>query len=271
MKRREFLAAACAAGTMSVTAESVHSQEPARKRMFIEYRQITAPNQERLRELVKYNETMYIPAFDRYGVAPMGLFVADPQLNAEYEKYDRKYDMMMFGLFPFPSLDSSVELTEKLLKDTEILATRAKLEAERTSKDPLFTAHERMFFRCLEGFPDIIVPPLTPDRILRLRFYRSHSFARNRAKIDMLFNGGEVALMKECGIKPIFFAEVICGPFMPSIVSMLSFDNEEEMKETWPKFINHPERKRLSDNPAFADVATEVIAVCLRPCKGSQI
>jgi len=69
----------------------------------------------------------------------------------------------------------------------------------------------------------------------------------------------------------LFFATTLYGSFMPSIIFMLSFENEEQMRDAWAKFVNHPEWKKLAADPAYADTATEVINVYLKPCKGSQI
>jgi len=52
---------------------------------------------------------------------------------------------------------------------------------------------------------------------------------------------------------------------------MLAFDSEEQKNDAWAKFVNHPDWQKLRNDPLYADTATEIINIYLKPCKGSQI
>ena len=146
------------------------------------------------------------------------------------------------------------------------------MSQDATSKNPMFTAQERMLLRCFPEFPEVKVPSDNPNRVLQLRMYRSLSFERNRAIVrQMTTEGGVLDLFAICNMKPVFMSTTLDGSFMPSIVFMLSFESEEHKTDAWAKFFGHPHWQKLCSDPAYADTATEIINIFLRPCKGSQI
>jgi len=49
------------------------------------------------------------------------------------------------------------------------------------------------------------------ERIFELRLYESHTEEHARRKVDM-FNDGEIQLMKDVELGPVFFGETIVGP-----------------------------------------------------------
>ena len=271
MKRRQFLATACATGLAAATLQTANSVEPSDRPRFLDFRMVTASNKERLEALVKYNGEVQLPIVNKLGISPVGIFIADSTLNSKEQNYDKKYDNVMFGFIPHSSVESALELGAKVRSDSQFRESDAALSQEATSRNPLFTAHERMLLRCFPEFPTVKAPPLNPGRILQLRMYRSHNFERNRAKVHQLTEGGAIALFEECGIKPVFFGTTAYGSFMPSIVFMLAFDSEEQKNDAWAKFVNHPDWQKLRNDPLYADTATEIINIYLKPCKGSQI
>ena len=272
MKRRQFLTTACAAGLAATSLRTVTATEPSGKPHFLDFRMITFPDTQRLETMSKHNGEVLIPSMNKYGISPIGLFVADSALNAKETAYDKKYDKVLFTLIPHSTLDSTQELAEKMRSDTNYREATAALAQGTTSRNPLFTANERMLLRCFPEFPEVKVPSLAPNRFLQLRMYRSHSFDRNRAKINQyVAQNGAISLFAECGFKPVFFSTTLYGTFMPSIIFAFSFESEEQKNDAWAKFVSHPGWRRLSTDPAYADTATEIINVYLKPCKGSQI
>jgi len=272
MKRRQFLTTACVAGLAAATMRTVTAAEPSGSPYFLDFRMITFSNAQRLETYAKHNGEVVIPAINRHGISPVGLFVADSNLNSGERNYDEKYDNVLFGLTPHPTFDSTQELAENMQGDAQYRESLAALSQGATSRNPLFTAHEQVLLRCFPEFPGVKVPSLDPNRILQLRMYRSHSFERNRAKITQyVIENGAIEVFLECGMRPVFFATTLFGAFMPSYFFMFSFESEEHIQDSWAKFRDHPNWHRLRDDPAYADTATEIISVLLRPVPGSQI
>jgi hypothetical protein len=159
-----------------------------------------------------------------------------------------------------------------LRSDTAYREANTALYQGATSKDPVFTAHERMLLRCFPEIPDVKVPSLSAGRFLQLRIYRSHSFERSRAKINQIVKqDGALDLFNECGFHSVFFATTLFGSFMPSFAYMFSFESEEQKNDLWAKFVNHPTWKKLAADPAYTDTVSDIINIFLKPCKGSQI
>ena len=272
MKRRQFLTTACAAGLAAASMRTAPAAEPSGNPYFLDFRIVTAPNAQRLETMIKQNGEVTMPTINKYGISPVGLFVANPILNVKDPAYDKKYDHVLFGVIPHSTFDAGMELAEKMRGDTQYRESLAAASQGSTPQSPMFTVHDRSLLRCFPEFPEIKVPSLAPNRILQLRIYRSFNFERNRAAINQIVTpGGGLDLFAECGIKPVFCATTLYGTFIPSFTLLFNFESEEQMRDAWAKFVNHPGWLKLKNDPAYADTATETINVYLKPCKGSQI
>jgi len=209
---------------------------------------------------------------NRHGISPIGLFVSDAARNARDAAYDKKYDSVLFNLIPHATFNSTMELGGRLRGDVQYLDGLTALSQGRSSRDPAYTAQERMLLRCFPECPTVNVSPLNPNRIFQLRLYRSHDAQRNWAKArQVATENGILELFEECGIKTVFMSSALYSAFMPSIICMLSFDGEEQMNDAWAKFVAHPGWQRLAADPAYADTGTEIINIFLKPCMGSQV
>ena len=252
--------------------QTAQAQSPSGKPHFLELRMFTAPNAQRLEAMVKHNGEVVVPIENKDGISPVGLFTADSALNAKEAGYDKKYDSVLFSMTPHSTFDSTLELAEKKRNDAAYREASAAFAQGTSSKDPMFTAYERMLLHCFPEFPTVKVPSLASNRFLQLRIYRSHNFERSRAKINQIVKqGGALDLFHECGFKSVFFATTLYGAFMPSFAYMFSFESEAEKNDAWAKFVAHPTWQKLAGDPAYADTVTEIINIYLKPCKGSQI
>ena len=272
MQRRQFLTTACATGLAAASLQVSQAAQSADQPHFIDFRMITPFNPQRKEEMLKQYGDVIIPVTNKYGISPYGLFIPDAQLNAKEAAYDKKYDSLIFAMTPYPNFDSILDVAGKVRNDAAYSEPSAALLESATSQNPISAAHERMLLRCFPEFPQVKVPSSNPSRILQLRMYRSFSFDRNRAKVrQMTTEGGVLDLFAECDMKPVFMSTTLYGSFMPSIVFMLCFESEEQKNDAWAKFVNHPGWKKLAADPAYADTATEIINIFLKPCPGSQI
>ena len=272
MKRRQFLTTACATSLAVASLQTVEAAEPSGKPNFLDFRMITVPDARRLEAMVKQNAEVTIPTVNKYGLSPIGLFVANKELNAKEAGYDKKYDSVLFRFTPHPTLDSTQELAEKLQNDAAYRESSAALSQGTSSQNPLFTAYEQRLLRCIPEFPAIQVPSRSPGRIFQLRMYRSHNFDRRRAKINQFTTqNGAIEIFADCDIKPVFISTTLYGSYMPSIIFMLQFESEDHKNDGWAKFVEHPHWKKLAADPTYDDTVTEIISIYLNPCPGSQI
>jgi hypothetical protein len=58
---------------------------------------------------------------------------------------------------------------------------------------------------------------------------------------------------------------------MPNLTFLAGYENIETRREAGNRFLADPEWHRLRDDPAYADTATEIKSIYLRPLPGSQI
>ena len=272
MKRRQFLTTAGIATLAAASMQTTAAAESPASPHFLDFRMTTAPNAQRLDTLGKYTGETVIPIMNRHGISPIGLFVADPVRNAQDAGYDEKYNRVLFNFIPHATINSPLELGGRLRGDTQYLESLTALSQGTSSRNPMYTAQERMLLRCFPELPTVNVPSPTPDRIFQLRMYRSHDVERNWAKARQIGKeDGALGLLEECGIKVVFMSSTLYSSFMPSLIFMLSFESEEQMNDAWEKFLNHPGWLRLAADTAYADTATEIISIYLKPCAGSQI
>jgi hypothetical protein len=163
-----------------------------------------------------------------------------------------------------------LSLTPKLLSDTEYRKNAAAF-FESTSKNPVYIGCESSFLRCFENCPKLEVPVLGAHRVFQARVYRSFNIERNAAKIHMFDHGGEMALFRELGIHPIFFGDALSGKMLPNLTYMVASESAEKHEQAWKDFVAHPKWQEIKNNPAYADTATEIFRILLKPSLGSQI
>ena len=88
----------------------------------------------------------------------------------------------------------------------------------------------------LDQSPRVEAPTKSPDRLAQLRTYESHSAERAMKKIQMFNEGGEIAIFRRVGMRPVFFGQTLIGSKLPNLTYMLAFDNEQAMTTAWNGF-----------------------------------
>lgn len=274
IRRRNFLATAAVAGLGAVapfaTAAVENKGDTAGDvRQLFELRTYRISDAAKRDLLVKTLDEAFVPALNRQGFKPVGVFTWD-----DVKGSDKAFDHTVFLLIPYPTAPffSPYSISERLLADKRFVA-----DASAVVKAPLAErVYEIYESSLLWGFPtcpklETPVSASNPDRVIQLRYYLSHNIDRNAWKIKMFDERGELRLFRECGMAPVFFGEAIFGTQMPNLTYMLAFENMQAKEAGWKKFVNHPEWHAMRDEPAFAETATKCINVMLKPSKGSQI
>jgi len=112
----------------------------------------------------------------------------------------------------------------------------------------------------------------TAGRVFQLRTYESPSIKTGQKKIEM-FNTAEIDIFRETGLNPVFFGETLTGDKMPNLTYMLVFNDMDERKANWKRFVSSPEWKALSSIPEYADkkILCGITNLYLKPADYSQI
>lgn len=264
MKRKEFIASAGMLGVMPFVSginrmENVNAQ-PNQFIEFIKYHLHPGTKQSLVSDFYK---NVAIPALNRIGIANVGVFssVYGPD------------NLSLYVLIPHSSMDAVYFDHEKLLQDKTYLTDGEKF-LNAPMDDTAFVRMETSILRAFNSLPTIEVPvDLLPNgsRIYEIRTYESPSMAAAKRKIQMFNEGGEIALFKKTGLKPVLFGETVAGSSMPNLAYMLVFNNMQERDANWSVFGKSPEWGTLSKDPFYKDTVSCITDIILKPAGFSQI
>lgn len=264
MNRRNFVTTAGMAGVAPVLATASTSQAPSANAQYFELRHYSyATRSSAHRQKVSdYLKDAAIPAWNRHGIEDVGVFSVVYGPNAP----------SLYVLLPHPNLDSVASLRARLAADEAFQKAGASfLDAELMN--PAFVRVESSLMKAFEGMPRIAVPSgaaTNEARIFELRIYESHSEPSAIRKVEM-FNKGEIDIFHKTGLTPVFFGESIIGSLLPNLTYMLTFKDLNDRDESWGKFIQHPDWKKMSSDPYYADTVSNITSIILRPMPFSQI
>jgi len=268
MKRREFLAASCVGGAVPLAAAAAVNVS---KKEFYELRLYQVASPEKAAILDAFLRDAAIPALNRQGVKPVGVFRFLPE---EAPKRGKPKEPPMgpndfYVLIPHASAESLATSTAKLMCD-EVFVKAGAAVLEAPKKDPVYT---RIVSSMMLSFDEIpkLEAPAKGDRIFQLRIYESHNQAFAQRKIDMFNAGGEIALFRKVGMNPVFFGETLAGPLVPNLTYMITFKDQDDRKTAWAKFLKHPEWDAMKKIPKYKDTVSRITNMFLTPTEYSQI
>jgi hypothetical protein len=230
-----------------------------------EWRQYSLRTGTASRRLDDYLQNALLPALNRLGHTPVGVFQVTFGLPTP----------TFFVLTPFASADALFARETKLDADTAFLKAAAPyLDAVAT--DPAYVRQDVSILTAFPQFPRIVVPAATAakgPRIFEVRTYESPSEKAHRAKVKMFAEMGEIDIFKRVGLTPVFFARTLAGSRMPSLVYMLTHENLAARDKNWAAFGPDPEWRKLAQTPGFTDpeIVSNITDVLMRPAAYSQI
>jgi hypothetical protein len=262
MERRVFMTSMMAvAASAGGLAQGTQSATPE----YYLWRQYILRNGTAPRRVAEYLQNAAIPALNRIGHSPIGVFEVVAGVPGP----------TVFVLTPLPSLDALPAIESKLQSDEQYLRAAAPY-LDSTAADPAYVRQENAVLAAFPKFPRVVVPAATASkgpRLFELRTYESPSETAHLAKVKMFSELGEIEIFKKVGLTPVFFSRTLAGTRMPSLVYMLVHDNMAGREKSWDNFRNDPEWKKVSSTPGFSDaeIVTNITTVFLRPAAYSQI
>ena len=260
INRRNFLAAAGAAGLAMHGQSAMQAANTIGERTVYELRQVHIGSEEQKQGLDAYLREAAIPALNRIGIKPVG------------EISPCEESRPVYVLLPHASLESVVASTQKLLADNEYLKKGADF-LNAPAEQPAFQRMESSLLLAFKGMPKVETPIRSPERIFQLRIYESPSVKTGQKKIEMFNDAGEITIFRRVGLHPVFFGEAIVGSKLPNLTYMLVFESEEQRKANWKKFGGDPDWQRLRGMEEYSDKAilSGIINLPLKPAEYSQI
>jgi hypothetical protein len=265
MKRRDFLKTSLAASALAALAPqtaTAAADPKTAEREYYEWRvyRLKAGADHVL--LDAYLEKAAIPALNRLGSKPIGVFT----------EIEPKEDPAVFVLIPHASLEAFAASAGKLHSDEEHLKAGAEY-LQVAKKNPAFARIDTWLLHAFASMPKIELPAYSRERktrIFELRTYESHSEVKARKKVEM-FNAGEVEVMRDVGLGPIFFGEALVGSNLPHLTYLLSAETRELHKQHFGAFGKDPRWKKLAADQQYADTVSKGLSKFLHPASYSQI
>ena len=232
------------------------------KQEFYELRIYQIDNIDKQQLVSDYLETALLPALERLGVDRIGVFT----------RLDNENDHSIYMLIPYPDATVFANLNASLAKD-EAYQQAAQKHVARPLKDPVFTRIESRFMKAFAGMPVMEQPAHSKEkkpRIFELRLYQSHTEDHAARKVEM-FNEGEIQIMRDVQMSPVFYGETLIGPDVPNLVYMLSADDMESHQEHWNAFIAHPEWDKMKKMERYQDTVSKIQKWFLKPTSYSHL
>jgi hypothetical protein len=252
------LAALVATVGIASRAAAADSGQP----QYYELRIYTTKSEQQQKLVSDYWQNAAVPAYNRMGIQPVGVFteLEDSPTNRVYV------------LIPYDSPGLFATVPARLSSDAAYQKAAAEYLAVPKS-DPAYVRFESSLLVAFDGMKKLAVPPSAAEKkpwIFELRTYQSHSESKGINKVQM-FNSGEVSLMQEVGLSPVFFAQTVVGSQMPCLTYMVSGENREEHQKHWRGFTDAPAWKKLSGDPQYKDNVSKIISIFLKRTPASQI
>jgi hypothetical protein len=232
------------------------------KAEYYDLRVYTIQTEQQLKLIDDYWARAAIPALKRLGCGPIGVFT----------ELDTPEITKVYVLIPYPNLEAFAQAPARLAADSAYQKAGASyLNAPKS--DPAYVRFESSLLVAFDGMKHLEVPQSPKSGkpwVFELRTYESHSEAKGMNKVKM-FNSGEIPLMHEVNLGPVFFGQALSGSQLPKLVYMVSGENKDEHQKHWKGFFAAPVWKQLSADQGYSGNVSKVVSTFLKRLPSSQI
>jgi len=265
LNRRDFLktslAASATAALAPLPASAADAPAPSGEYYEIRAYRLRAGASHSL--LDSYLQKALIPALNARGVEAVGVFT-EPEA---------KDGPAVWVLIPHPTLESVSNVTAFLNADPAVQAAGTDYLSSPTKEQPAFDRIDSWLLLPFSGLPKLAVPALAREgkpRIFEMRTYESFSELKALKKVAM-FNAGEIGVMQEVNLSPVFYGQALLGRDLPHLTYMLCSADMAAHKKNWNAFLAHPVWIGLKNDPQYADTVQKITSRFLVPAAFSQI
>jgi len=231
-------------------------------RQYYEIRIYSTASDEQRQRVNDYWRNAAIPAYNRMGIRPVGVFT----------EQEASPTNKIYVLTPCDSLEAYGAIPAKLAADAEYQTAAADFLGA-TKGNPAYERYESTLLVAFDGMKHLVAPSADrPANIFELRTYLSPGEGKGLNKVRM-FESGEITVMKEVGLAPVFYGRAIVGAHLPCLTYMTCGENAEEHKKHWQGFSDSPVWKGLLGDPQYKDnmIDNGIIRVILKRTPASQL
>ncbi len=277
--RRDFLKASFAASTAAALGSPLSAAAATSSiREYYELRCYRLQAGTRLKAdaeaalLDAYLTGAMLPALAKAGIRNTGVFT-ELDINKEAATSTPKAHSPVWVLIPHATLESFVHVSATLNADPAVQTAGASyLQVPKAT--PAFERIDSWLLLAFAGMPMLELPAFSrdrlPTRVFEMRDYESHSELKALNKMAM-FNDGEIAVMKDLGMNPVFFGQALAGPDLPHLRYITSGPDLATHLANWKRFGTDPRWQKMRADPLYADNTSRNTARFLTPKPYSQI
>ncbi len=251
MQRRKFITTAAAASALplSCAATSQIATNPvAEEKELYELRTYDMKWGTNQKMLLSYLKEALKPAMMRAGANHFMLF----------EELAKGGPKKIYALISYPNAATYIK-AQSLSEDAELTAAAAQYDAmDKVS----YNRYESWLLHAFDAFPKLEKAADT-ESIFELRTYESINEDALKRKIKM-FNDEEVPIFRDAGLIPVFFGEMIAGPYRPCLTYMIHTKDMAASGAGWKNFLQHPDWNRIKVMPIYANTVSNIRNVFLR-------
>lgn len=253
MKRRHFIqnTAAASAVPLFAAANTSYSSSNEGEKEIYELRTYEIRFRGNQKLLMDYLQNALKPALEKVGVNHFMMFTELG--NADPKK--------LYVLISHPTAEAYLK-AQNLTQDAEFVSAANKYDTAPANQ-PIFNRFSSMLFLAFDGMPQLKAPKADAG-LFELRIYEGYNEDAVRRKIQM-FNVEEITLFHKVGLYPVFFGDVLAGPYRPCLAYMLNFKDMDERNANWKTFLDHPEWKAMLGNEKYANTVSNIHKIFLQP------
>ena len=265
--RRTFLKTTLATGALAATSRlTAASSAAADDRDYYDLRAYRlAPDGSR-DLLDRYLEQTLVPTLHERGIGPVGVFDEKSTDPAAAHR------PTIWVVIPHRTLASYAAVAAEFNADADVHKSAGPYFSDTTKEHPAYARIDSWLLHAFTGQPRLKLPAAraSASRVLELRTYESPSESRALGKIEM-FNSGEIPVMNEVGLSPVFYGQALAGANLPHLSYMTSGPDMATHLQHWKAFSSHPAWIKLKADPRYADVVSQITKRFLTPTAYSEI
>ena len=162
----------------------------------------------------------------------------------------------MWVLSSFPDFSSYQQSFTNRSNDNYIKQAASYANAGKT--------YERISSSLLYAFDGLkqMETPIENASLFELRIYEGVNEDAVRRKTKM-FNDEELELFYKVDLNPIFFGNMLSGPYVPSLVYMLNYRDMDHREAAWKDFLEHPDWDAMKNKEIYANTVSNIRRVFL--------
>lgn len=273
LPRRAFLKTTVTAGLVGAAAPALAAAAAASGAAAKDEREYYDLRAYRLRAdgsralLDRYLETTLIPKLRERGVGPIGAF---EEISAEPAA---SHEPTLWVLIPHRDLASYVSVARDFNADPGVQAAAGAYFSEtRKAPNAAYARIDSGLYIAFAGQPKLRLPAArqSANRVFELRTYTSVNEERALEKVAM-FNNGEIEVMHDVGLSPVFYGQALTGPSLPQLTYMTSGPDMETHLQHWKAFGDHPVWVKLKNDTRYADTVAKITKWFFKPTTYSEV